>query len=151
MDKIPFPRDRWSANSSKPGAIYHLIQKDLWDKVKADGGEYLPPTYSKDDVGYGPMIHATAVKDALLSVANHFYTAVEGDWYCLELDCAKLEASERQVWWEPPTAVGNIEAYKSEDIDLFPHIYGGGLVTSHVVKELAVERDADGKFVGIGS
>jgi hypothetical protein len=41
------------------------------------------------------FIHLTADPQLLLTVANHFYTASQGDWLVLVLDSSKLAAEVR--------------------------------------------------------
>lgn len=43
--------------------IYHLVQKPLWEKCKARGETYYPPTYAEDG-----FTHATADPSKLLGV-----------------------------------------------------------------------------------
>ena len=43
------------------------------------------------------FIHLTADPQLLLTVANHFYTASQGDWLVLVLDSSKLTAEVRAL------------------------------------------------------
>lgn len=55
--------------------------------MRADG-IYYPPTYDADG-----FIHGTANPDRLLSVANHFYRDIPGDWYCLRMTVDSLAST----------------------------------------------------------
>lgn len=48
------------------------------------------------------FIHLTEDPGLLLTVANNFFMADEGDWLCLEIDPAKLTA---EVLWPHPEAL----------------------------------------------
>ena len=55
--------------------LYHLVPKSSWHKLVSDGAEYYPATYSQDG-----FIHLTKNPSLLLSVANHFYQDVPGEF-----------------------------------------------------------------------
>eukprot|EP00966_Prymnesium_polylepis_P028903 670241-Prymnesium_polylepis.2 len=75
-----------SADDPKPETLYHMCQRSLWEAAKAKGEAYFPPTFEVD----GNFTHATAVPSRLITTANHFYQAVEGDWVCLRLSRGAL-------------------------------------------------------------
>jgi uncharacterized protein (DUF952 family) len=67
--------------------LYHLVPQATWSSCKASKTAYFPPTYDQDG-----FIHLTADPALLLTVANHFYKGVPGDWIVLKLDAGKLTA-----------------------------------------------------------
>jgi len=127
--------------------IYHLVQKKLWDKCKAAGAEYFPPTYEQDG-----FTHATADPSKLLVVANYFYKDVHADWLCLKMTRHTLDAAGITLKFEDPSPVGNKKALTSAESggERFPHIYGGIPTTGGVViQEYVVNRAADGEYLSI--
>jgi uncharacterized protein (DUF952 family) len=118
--------------------IYHLVQKSLWHSAKAANVPYFPPTYEQDG-----FIHATAEYDALLGVANLFYTGVKDDFLCLSL---RLDNLTSEVKFEAAAPVGEQAAAKGQQ--LFPHIYGA-IDMAAVEAEWPVIRDAEGQFLSI--
>jgi uncharacterized protein (DUF952 family) len=119
--------------------IYHMCDKSLYDQKTIDGNDYFPPTYSVDG-----FIHATENPTELLSVGDHFYKNVPGEWICLELNPYYLLGT---VVYEAAAGVGNIEAMEHNSSKL-PHIYGGIPVRS-VVRKLKIVRGSDGSFLSI--
>lgn len=55
--------------------LYHLVPKASWHKLVSEGAEYYPATYTQDG-----FIHLTKDPSLLLSVANHFYQDVPGQF-----------------------------------------------------------------------
>jgi len=133
---------------TKHPALYHLIQKELWEKAKATGTTYYPPTYEQDG-----FTHATANPQFLVDVANHFYTKVGTDWLCLKMTVDSLRtAGGVKTVFEAPAPVGTTPALDTNDYDgeLFPHIHGGIPAKEGVVlAEYKVNRAEDGTFLGI--
>lgn len=127
--------------------LYHMCQKSLWDDAVASGKAYFPPTFKED----GMFTHATAVPQRLVTTANHFYTATQGDWICLELSRSALETLGIQTVFEEAKPVGTIATADSFDTWVCPHIYGGlpaqleGIVTN----TFAMKRDEEGTFLCI--
>ena len=68
--------------------VFHLIQASLWNEAVENNEVYYPPTYEVDG-----FTHGTSNPDKLLNVANHFYSEVEGDWYCLRMTVESLAAT----------------------------------------------------------
>lgn len=148
--------------------LYHMVPVAQWQECVASKQPYFPPTYQQDG-----FIHLTAEPSLLLTVANHFYTASQGAWEVLVLDSGKLQA---EVKFEPAAPVGDkssggllsgstqqpqqaqqgeqqqaaavavAEAAPAET--LFPHLYGT-IDYEAVVEKLPMERDAEGRFLGI--
>jgi uncharacterized protein (DUF952 family)/mannose-6-phosphate isomerase-like protein (cupin superfamily) len=135
-------------SSSDPKTVYHMCQKELWEKVIAAKTAYFPPTYIED----GFFTHATAVPTRLLETANHFYTSTKGEWICLELSTETLLANGIMTVFEGPKSVGDQtvqEHWKSQWV--CPHVYGGipGHIPGTVTKIYEMERDSDGLFLSI--
>uniref|UniRef100_A0A061QZU6 Cupin domain-containing protein n=1 Tax=Tetraselmis sp. GSL018 TaxID=582737 RepID=A0A061QZU6_9CHLO len=127
--------------------LFHLVQKELWEKAKAEGAVYYPPTYAKDG-----FTHATANPQFLLGVANHFYKNTGKEWLCLEMTVDTLKAAGVLTKFEAPAPVGSTPAIDAKDFggELFPHVYGGiPTVPEVVLKEYPVQRDEQGTFLGI--
>lgn len=122
------------------GMLYHLVQKESWDAIKASGKPYFPPTYEQDG-----FIHLTKISEKLLIVANHFYKDVPGDHVVLGIESAKLKS---EVKFEPAAPVGDKDTYTKDEVELFPHLYGT-IDFDSVVQELKVKRDTDGSFLHI--
>jgi len=133
----------WSKYLTKgPGELlYHMCDKSSWEEA-VEKGQYVPPTYEQDG-----FIHATAEPNALIDVANHFYTSSKGDWICLKIDPNSLGKS--RVIYEAPAPVGETEAYEHEgEQPLFPHIYGP--IWPHaVIGFTKMQRDDKGTFLSI--
>lgn len=125
--------------------IYHLVPLARW-RGHDPSEPYYPPTYEADG-----FIHATAERELLRHIANHFYRDSVGDWLCLEISLAKLEQAGIEVPFEAPAAVGETPANIPgiNPTHRFPHIYGG-LQPEMIVAEHRVVRDADGRFIAIG-
>jgi uncharacterized protein (DUF952 family) len=82
----------------------------------------------------------------LLGIGNHFYKAKGGEWLLLVCDPVKLESEVRR---EPAAPVGDTGAdFAGSEARLFPHLYGP-ITAAGVVRELGVERAADGTFLSI--
>ena len=135
-------------NESEHPYLFHLVEKHLWDQLeRAPGGNeavYYPPTYKQDG-----FTHATANLAVLLTVANHFYTAIPGDWLCLKMTVASIEATGPKVVFEARAPVGNTSANFDDTSDeLFPHIYGG-IRSDGVLDVFPVKRDTKGNFIAV--
>jgi uncharacterized protein (DUF952 family) len=107
------------------------------------------PSFSKDG-----FTHATAHAPFLLPVANHFYTGIKEPFLLLVIKPSLLTG---QVKMEPAAPVGETEALavhgekeggREEEVELFPHVYGG-IPPKAVVGVLEVRRGEDGSFLGI--
>ncbi len=126
--------------------VYHLVQKTLWDKTLAENSVYYPPTYDQDK-----FTHATANPDFLLTIGNHFYTQVEGEWLCLQMSVSSLAATGVRTIFEGTAPVGDKPAdFEGTDSELFPHILGG-IHPSAVLKVHQVSRDSGGRFLSVAS
>jgi len=125
--------------------IYHLVQTPLWEKCKANGTTYYPPTYEVDG-----FTHATADPSKLLGVANHFYKSVKSDWLCLKMTRSTLAAAGITVKFEDPSPVGTTPALNATQSGgmRFPHIYGG-IPAGVVIEERVVRRASDGTYLAI--
>lgn len=124
--------------------VYHLVQKDLWDKALETNSTYFPPTYSQDK-----FTHATANPDFLLTIGNHFYPDVEGEWLCLRMSVASLLTTGVQTIFEGTAPVGDKQAdFEGTDSELFPHILGG-IHPSAVLQAHVVSRDNEGRFLAV--
>ena len=129
-----------------PKFIYHVVEKALWENAKSSKATYLPPTYEQDG-----FIHATHEAALLVPILNNFYTAVQDDFVCLELDTEILESP---VKMEAAVPVGENNRAgeglpEGKEMPLFPHIYGPISPVSCVTREIPVQRASDGKFLGI--
>ena len=101
--------------------VYHLVQASLWQQSIANNSVYYPPTYDQDG-----FTHGTANPQKLLQVANHFYQDVPGEWLCLRMTVASLQASGVEVVFEGTAPVGDKPAeFDNENDELFPHLQGG--------------------------
>ena len=125
--------------------IYHLVQKPLWEKCKATGETYYPPTYAQDG-----FTHATADPAKLLGVANHFYKDVKSDWLCLKMTRQTIADAGITLKFEDPSPVGSTPALNASQSggERFPHIYGG-IPPAIVLEERIVRRSADGTYLSI--
>lgn len=134
--------------SSKCDKVYHMCQKTLWEQALSSKTAYYPPTFVED----GHFTHATAVADRLMQTANHFYTAIEGEWICVEMDVAALKALGISVRFEQPLPVGDQPVSADWMEWACPHVYGG--IPCHVegvvTRVCSITRDRDtGAFLGI--
>jgi uncharacterized protein (DUF952 family) len=124
-------------------ALFHLVPLADWEKLEASGQDYLPTTYDADG-----FTHMTEDASVLLTVANHFYTDIPGEFIVLTCDQAKLKG---EVKYEAAAPVGEKASYEkppAEDEPLFPHLYGP-IELASVTAKLAVARGVDGKFLSI--
>ena len=124
--------------------VFHLVQATLWDQNIASDGTYYPPTYEVDG-----FTHGTSNPQKLLSVANHFYPDVQGDWYCLRMTVGSLKTSGVETVYEGTAPVGDIQPdFEGAGDELFPHIHGG-LKAFAVLEAHKVNRADDGAFLSI--
>lgn len=124
--------------------LFHLIQADLWTAAVDSDSAYYPPTYEQDG-----FTHATANPALLLNVANHFYTEVPGQWYCLRMTVDSLASADIEVVFEGTAPVGDKEPdFPGTDDELFPHILGG-IHPSAVLEVHEVIRTDDGSFTAV--
>ena len=124
--------------------VYHLVQKSMWDEALKTNTTYFPPTYTQDN-----FTHATANPDFLLTIGNHFYQEVKGDWLCLRMSVDSLAATGVQTIFEGTAPVGDKEAdFEGTDSELFPHILGG-IHPSAVLEAHVVSRNKSGRFLAV--
>jgi uncharacterized protein (DUF952 family) len=136
--------DKASEYTTKYPYIFHLVQKELWEKTLADKSTYYPPTYSQDE-----FTHATANPDFLLIIGNHFYKGVVGDWLCLRMSVDTLIATGVRTIFEGTEPVGDKQPdFPGTDSELFPHILGG-IDPSAVMQVHTVSRADDGTFLSV--
>ena len=112
--------------------IYHMVPLARWQSWPADTA-YLPAEYDKDG-----FVHCTAGDELMLKVANHFYTAVPGDFGLLVIHTARLTSPLK---WESPTPGDTLAP-------LFPHIYGA-INRDAILAVRTMQRNATGQFVAI--
>jgi uncharacterized protein (DUF952 family) len=133
-----------SEYTTKYPYIFHLVQKELWEKALANNSTYYPPTYSQDE-----FTHATANPDFLLIIGNHFYKEVVGDWLCLRMSVDTLQSTGVKTIFEGTEPVGDKQPdFPGTDSELFPHILGG-INPSAVLQVHTVARAADGAFLSV--
>jgi len=124
--------------------VYHLVQKSMWDEALKTNTTYFPPTYTQDN-----FTHATANPDFLLTIGNHFYQEVKGDWLCLRMSVDSLAATGVQTIFEGTAPVGDKEAdFEGTDSELFPHILGG-IHPLAVLEAHVVSRNKSGRFLAV--
>ena len=124
--------------------VYHLVQASLWQQSIANNSVYYPPTYEQDG-----FTHGTANPQKLLQVANHFYQDVPGEWLCLRMTVASLQANGVEVVFEGTAPVGDKPAeFDNENDELFPHLQGG-IHPDAVLGTHAVQRTSEGEFLSI--
>jgi uncharacterized protein (DUF952 family) len=124
--------------------IFHLVQKESWDKALAENSTYYPPTYTQDE-----FTHATANPDFLLIIGNHFYKDAKGDWLCLRMSVDTLKATGVKTIFEGTAPVGDKQPdFPGTDSELFPHILGG-ISPSAVLQAHTVSRAEDGTFLAV--
>lgn len=114
-EQLPSPTEE-----AAPEVLYHMCQRSLWDKAKAAGEAYFPPTFSSDG-----FTHATAVPSRLITTANHFYQDVQGEWVCLRFRRSALQKLGITTRDEEAMPVG--EKGVSQDFTqwICPHVIGG--------------------------
>jgi len=136
-----------NADMSSDKLLYHMCQKSLWDAALASGKAYFPPTFNAD----GNFTHATAVPARLIETANHFYTAVPGDWICVELNQKALEHVGIFTLFEEPRPVGETAVGQTWSEWRCPHIFGGipASLPGVVLRTYPMKRDDQGKFLCI--
>lgn len=136
--------DPSSEYTTKYPYIFHLIQKESWEKALAEKSTYYPPTYTQDE-----FTHATANPDFLLIIGNHFYKGVEGDWLCLRMSVDTLQSTGVKTIFEGTAPVGDKQPdFPGTDSELFPHILGG-IHPSAVLQVHTVTRATDGTFLAV--
>lgn len=124
--------------------VFHLVQANLWDQAAQAAESYFPPTYSQDG-----FTHGTANPEKLLTVANHFYQEVTGDWYCLRMTEESLKSTGVSVVFESTAPVGDKEPdFAGSEDELYPHIMGG-IHPSAVLEVHSVGRGGNGEFLRI--
>ena len=128
------------ANDEHP-FVFHMVEVKNWRQTITTDSIYYPPTYEADG-----FTHGTANPAKLLSVANHFYKDIVGDWYCLQMTVQGLADTGVKIIFEPAAAVGNtVSKNEADSGELFPHIYGG-ISPAAVTRIYPVTRDEFGGF-----
>jgi uncharacterized protein (DUF952 family) len=136
--------DSSSEYTTKYPYVFHLIQKESWEKALEENSTYYPPTYTQDE-----FTHATANPDFLLIIGNHFYKGVEGDWLCLRMSVDTLQSTGVKTIFEGTAPVGDKQPnFPGTDSELFPHILGG-INPSAVLQVHTVTRATDGTFLAV--
>lgn len=143
----PSPPLPAAAVEVKVEKLYHMCQKQAWEEALSKKTAYFPPTFVHDEY----YTHATAVAARLIETANHFYTASEGDWICVEIDFAALTALGISVRFEAAMPVGDQNVSDDWNKWICPHIYGGipGQVEGVVNTTYPMIRDDKGNFLRI--
>lgn len=133
-----------NTNTGEHPFVFHMVEAKRWDETIAAGTVYYPPTYEADG-----FTHGTSNPEKLLTVANHFYTDIAGDWYCLQMTVKSLRETGVETIYEPAAAVGNTASNnEASSGELFPHIYGG-IDPDAVINSYPITRDDQGGFVSI--
>ena len=70
-----------------PSTIYHLAQKQEWEKAVAEERDYFTDSLEKEG-----FTHATAETKLILTIANAFYQSAPGDFVLLVIDTPKLSS-----------------------------------------------------------
>jgi len=131
------------ANDEHP-FVFHMVEVKNWRRTITTDSIYYPPTYEVDG-----FTHGTSNPAKLLSVANHFYKDIVGDWYCLQMTVQGLVDTGVKIIFEPAAAVGNtVSKNEAASGELFPHIYGG-ISPAAVTRIYPVTRDEFGGFIRI--
>ncbi|MDT0596389.1 DUF952 domain-containing protein [Glaciecola petra] len=137
-------KDMTKSYTAKYPYIFHLVQKEAWDKAVLNNTTYYPPTYDQDE-----FTHATANPNFLLVIGNHFYKEVTGEWLCLRMSVDSLKATDVQTIFEGTAPVGDKPAdFAGTDSELFPHILGG-IHPDAVLEAHKVVRDETGTFLEV--
>lgn len=146
LRKLHSPDDvgvcRRTRDEPKAEVLYHMTTKTEWEAAK-DEGVYYPKTYEAD----GFYTHATAVPSRLITVANHFYQDVAGEWICVTFTRSALRKCGIHVRDEEALPVGDKSIGEDWGDWICPHIIGG-LPTHIVTREYKIKRDGS-KFLGI--
>eukprot|EP00298_Acanthocystis_sp_HF-20_P027779 c6059_g1_i1.p1 GENE.c6059_g1_i1~~c6059_g1_i1.p1 ORF type:complete len:129 (+),score=50.34 c6059_g1_i1:24-389(+) len=116
-------------------SIFHMLPVENWKNAPE---EYYPPTYQQDG-----FVHCASTAEELVTIGNHFYKTVSGDFLILVLEISKLKS---EVKFEPPAAVGNFKPHT--DTQLFPHIYGP-INKDSVTAIKKLVRDETGTFLSV--
>ena len=130
--------------------LYHMCPRDRWQAAVDQGQAYFPPTFDVD----GGFTHATVVPHRLVETANHFYTAIKGDWIVLSISQAALLKLGIRTKDEQALPVGASAASEDwiENKWICPHIYGGIPTQASlgvVLDMYGMTRRPDGTFVDI--
>jgi len=75
------------ATVEAPSTIYHLAQKQDWEKAVAEKRDYFTDSLEKEG-----FTHATAETKLILTIANAFYQSAPGDFVLLVIDTPKLSS-----------------------------------------------------------
>lgn len=102
----------------------HLAPVESWERQRT-GPTYVPEAFEQDG-----FVHTTIGIEALLNVANMFYTADPRPYIALILDLDSITAETRH----------------DDTSGLYPHIYGPINVDA-VLGFLVAQRNSDGAFV----
>ena len=135
------------SNGDDVDQLYHMCRKSAWEAATKLGEAYFPPTFDAD----GGFTHATAVADRLIETANHFYTATEGDWICLQINKEALKKVGIVTRFEEAKPVGGAATGAGWADWLCPHIFGGipTQIEGVVTKIYPMQRNDSGIFLSI--
>lgn len=136
-----------AGNCDAVDRLYHMCQKNLWEAALKNGEAYFPPTFETD----GGFTHATAVAERLIETANHFYTATEGDWICVEMSQAALKKVGIITRFEEARPVGETATGVEWTDWVCPHVFGGipTQIKGVVTKIYPMKRNVTGTFLSI--
>lgn len=121
--------------------VVHLIRRIDWDRLVPE--EPITST-SLETEGF---LHCTDDSQVLLAVANAFYRRIPGDFVALDVNVEDLTSA---CIWEAPAHIPGADPAALPLAPLFPHVYGP-IDRIAVTRVRAVQRDADGAFVGYGA
>merc|ERR1712176_615275 len=79
--------------------LYHLVPRGVWLTCKRENKAYYPATYTQDG-----FTHLSDNYQVLLTIGNHFYTDIVGDFIVLEISQEKLKD---EVKFEAAAPVGD--------------------------------------------
>lgn len=115
--------------SERVSIAYHLAPEPWCDAQPPDAA-YLPEAFAADG-----FVHLTHGLDAVLAAGNRYYLADARPYLLLTVELDRL-AADAPVRYDDPER-------------RFPHVYGP-LDRAAIVRVERVERDADGRFIGVG-
>jgi uncharacterized protein (DUF952 family) len=114
--------------------IYHLVPKSEF-QAQVENNTYIAARFDQDG-----FIHCTGDVDAVLAVANDYFSGMEEPMLVLVIETTRVKA---EVRFEPPAPVEGGGGSHLEHARLFPHIYGP-LNMDAVVEMGVLQKDSDG-------
>lgn len=128
-----------AATVEAPSTIYHLAQKQDWEKAVAEERDYFTDSLEKEG-----FTHATAETKLILTIANAFYQSAPGEFVLLVIETPKLSSKVVMEKGDAP-----LPGSDDPEPPTCPHIFGK--IERDAVRgvKTVTREEGTGKFLSI--